>query len=368
MLCKIILFLSLFLLALHQSVNHAWCYNDEITLFIDRFSPKNDLPKETAKILSNKIATILQLKILSSFQKQKTEKVNEFGHGRIKPNYEEPCINDLAGAIEVAQNPRNLYQFVLYGSFYKFKDGVILQSYLAIPFFAKLKDGNFSDYRNQHREDWCIKIYKKTALEKICIGLPNRYYSLPLIFISNDMLKHYEKLWETPIYSETKTVMVGKLEPPYRFISRSGNWMKVKTKSVIGFINIEDISRFDDKVIYFISGLISYFRGDFEQCTKYMSKFIDEQTDGNSMRQDAMLYLIAAKSRLNKKNTENETNLAIEANPFSQKAYEYVAFATFSGPQNLHQSINFFCNNKYYKLYKQNTAGLNLFSGLCESE
>ncbi|MCP4368623.1 MAG: hypothetical protein GY797_11015 [Deltaproteobacteria bacterium] len=236
-----------------------------------------------------------------------------FGDGNIE-SIEVPL--EEKDAIIKATSLEVLAQFVLMGEVFRFGDGIVVEAIIIIP--------EYDDFRPSRPEIWELKFpinHEKSYSFKI--GLPNQVYEFAPVVLKQEFVEKYSTPVNIKIYKSRKQKkVIGVLGREYRGLLPYGNYEKVKSGAITGWVYLPEISTNRNEIADFTGGLIRIFRRDWEGADELLERVIKNVNTPSIIKADCFLYKAYAKERRGLSGAE-DIKRAFSMNAYYRPTVEY---------------------------------------------
>jgi hypothetical protein len=278
--------------------------DDEIRIMIPAFR---------GGTLGKNVATVLNLKVWRTLRLPPKDLPYRAG-GKVIWGTQTLQEDSHLEAENVAEN--NGCQMILWGDVLQFGDGILVESFLSIPLYE--------DLRQDHSEEWSVKVTCDSANVELKISLPTRRYEFAPIVLDKDIVDLYStpsaiKLFET----KESTVPFGVLGDSYTAIQHDGDYTFVKpTGGKPGWVYLPRLSG-EIAIVDFAGGLLRLYRGDYAGAIDLLVKVSESESGaGTRLKIDSLLLQALALAKLGGNPTQ-KIDVAIRLNPYLQVCYKF---------------------------------------------
>lgn len=282
-------------------------------------------PFEGPPGLSRSVNTILRLQI---WQTLRTAAPGDdagvsFGSGTVRWGPARLPALTHASAETLAHHGRITAQLVLWGTVQEYGNGAVMQAFLSIPFYKRLNDRYYEDFRTERSEVWTVRIPVDGELIEFRQDIPRRRLAFEPIILTSDVIGHYSDLDAIVMYApDDPGRRIGTVGDVIDAVEQHGDRALVRSGGLTGIVPLPELSKHRSEVVDFASGLIRIFRRDWAGARDLLARVVENHRAPTDIRIDAHLYRAMANARLGRSGIE-DINQAQALNPYAARVIRF---------------------------------------------
>jgi hypothetical protein len=275
--------------------------------------------------LSRSVNTILRLQIWQTLRKSAGEDVAtaSFGTGTVKWGPHHLPELSYSSAEAVAHHGRILSQLVLWGTVQEYGDGAVVQAFLSMPWYAKLTDRYYEDFRIQRNEIWVVRIPLDEKFVNFSLDVPRRRFAFEPVVLKKEVIAHYSALNAIVMHDPSNPDrQIGTVGDIIDGVEQLGDKALVTSRGVTGIVFLPELSKHRSEIVDFASGLIRIFRSDWQGARVFFSRVLENAHAPTDIRIDANLYRAMANARLGRSGAQ-DIERARALNPYAVRTVRF---------------------------------------------
>ena len=282
-------------------------------------------PFEGPPGLSQSVNTILRLQIWQTLRAavQNEDADLSFGEGSVK--WGPAPLPELTydSAETVAHHARILSQMVLWGTVQEYGDGAVVQAFLSVPWYPKLNDYYFEDFRVERSEAWVVQIPLHDEVIEFRQDIPRRRLAFEPIVLKKEVIEKYSDLDAIVMYDpDHPEKSIGTVGGIISAVEQNGDRALVTSQGKTGLVFLPELSKHRSEVVDFASGLMRIFRRDWEGAQALFASVAENNRAPTEVRIDAYLYRAMASSGRGQSGADDIVK-ARALNPYAVRVYRF---------------------------------------------
>jgi hypothetical protein len=215
-------------------------------------------------------------------------------------------------------------RMAVWGKAAYFGDGVVVQTFLSIPFER--------DETEIHPEKWRVTLHVNGRELHADVGLPQRRYEFPPLVMKPELVKEFETVGGINVFaSRTSKKPIDKIDSAeFTCLESYDDVSKVRlADGTAGWVKLPSLSDSRTYVIDFVSGIIRVFRGDYNNADRSFAALVKDPKFPSFLKVDAFLYLALTKDK-RKLDGSSDASKALHLDPYSMRSVQYYLAARCS--------------------------------------
>lgn len=274
--------------------------------------------------LSRSVNTILRLQIWQTLRKAAPgEETTSFGAGSVKWGPADLPSLTHGSAETLAHHARILSQIVLWGTVQEYGDGAVVQAFLSVPWYPKLNDRYFEDFRTERSEVWVVSIPLDNEVIEFRQDIPRRRLAFEPVILTKEVIDKYSDLDAIVMYDRNQPdEPIGKVGNIIDAVVQYGDKALVTSGGKTGLVLLPELSEHRSEVVDFASGLMRVFRQDWAGAETLFFNVINNERAPTELRIDACLYRAMASASRGFSGAE-DIDKARALNPYAVRVYRF---------------------------------------------